>query len=348
MSVKMSAFSRAGRNKKVAMRSISKRYLFFLFYVLLLAGSVYAEDSMLFLESQMVYGYSSLLNSPVYYSLDSEHAEQKPSVGIEYRKRYTLDNQDLAGWTFQGRFAHDDANDTRTETQIYDAYFDYKFWFADIWAGHNRPAYGLNTILDTHQYLLQTLSAEGIGFERDWGGGVYTRFGEADLNITFTSGSGYMLDYSGNYLINTRISYGILNKDNYTAGVSFANGQIYDMVDYHRLRDNLCQTTSGGMDFSMNIRKWEFKFETSIGNMSGNNVNGTLVRVGYNLLAKNRLKLEVQPVFVTNIDNGTYSKIYCGASYTFTDNLAFRAMYEYNGIDNDHSVVGQLYFHQRV
>ena len=312
------------------------------------AGCTYASDTILSLESQMVAGYSSLQDKTIYYSIDPNHAEQKPSIGLNLTKRYTNSAGDWGGVSFQGRVAQDDANDNHIETQIFDAYFGYKFWFADMWLGHNKPAYGLNSILDTHSALIQTLTADGTGFERDWGMGFYSTYGEGDINITFTSGSGYMIYYSGNYMINTRLSYGILDKDNYTVGLSFRNGQIYDMIDYHRLNDNLYSTTSGGMDFSWNVKRFEFKFEASIGTMGTSDINGTLLRIGYNLIPKNKLKLEVQPVLSRTIDQGPAYKMYCGISYALTNYLAIRAMYEYNNFTNDHMSIGQVYFNRRI
>ena len=321
---------------------------FFLLFVLFMANRAYSSDSILFLEGQMVAGYSSLQDKIIYYSIDSDHAEQKPSLGINLSKRYTNSHGDWGGLSFQGRVAHDDANDSHTETQIFDAYFDYKFWFADMWVGHNKPAYGLNTILDTHSALLQTLTAEGIGFERDWGAGLYSTYGEGDISISFTSGSGYMIYYDGNYLINTRLSYGILDKDKYTVGLSFANGQIFDMIDYHRLSSNLYPTTSAGTDFSWNLNRFEFKFEASIGTMGEYDINGTLLRIGYNLTPKNKLKLEVQPVLSRTIQEGPTCKVYSGISWALTDYLALRAMFEYNNFTNDHMVITQVYFNRRV
>jgi hypothetical protein len=217
-----------------------------------------------------------------------------------------------------------------------------------MWLGHNKPAYGLNAILDTHSALIQTLTAEGIGFERDWGMGLYSTYGEGDISVTFTSGSGYMIYLSGNYLINTRLSYGILERDNYTVGMSFGNGQIYDMVDYHRMSDILYPSTSGGVDFSWNLKRFEVKFEASIGTMGSNDVNGTLLRIGYNLIPKNKLKIEVQPVLSRTIDEGPAYKMYSGISYALTDYLAIRAMYEYNNFTNDHTTITQVYFNRRI
>ena len=323
---------------------ISILFLFLFF----LACRAYAADSILSIEAQMVAGYSTLQDKIIYYSIDPYHAEQKPSIGLNLSQRYKNSTGDWGGISFQGRFAHDDTNDSSTESQIFDAYFDYKFWFADMWAGHHRPAYGLNTILDTHSALLQTLTAEGIGFERDWGAGFYSTYGEGDINITFTTGSGYMIYYAGNYLINTRLSYGILDKDNYTVGLSFANGQIFDMIDYHRLNSNLYPTNSAGMDLSWNLNRFEFKFEASIGTMGDYDINGTLLRVGYNLIPKNKLKLEVQPVLSRTIDEGPTYKFYGGISYALTDYLALRAMYEYNNFTTDRMVITQVYFNRRV
>jgi len=312
---------------------------------LLIAVNAGASDSVLFLETQMVGGYSSLQNQTVYYSMDSNHALQKPSVGIDYFRKISSGSGEWGTLSFQGRVAHDDANDNHIETQIYNAYIQHDFWFGDIWAGHNKPSFGLNAALDSRAALIQTLTAEGLGFGWDWGAGYYTQFSGGDISVSFTSGSGFMMYYQGNYLFSTRFSYGILNKDNYSIGLSFSNGNIFDMVDYHRLSDTLYSATSGGVDFSWNIKKIELKCESIIGSMGCNDINGTLVRVGYNLLKDNRMKLELQPMVSSTIDNGQDYKIYSGITYMLSRFFTIRAMYEYNHFNNDHLTIGQLYYY---
>jgi hypothetical protein len=311
-------------------------------------SEVWASDSLLYIETQMVTGYSSLNNKLIYYSMDQEQAMQKPSVGIDYIKNYSSDYGDWGELAFQGRAAYDDTYNSHIETQIYNAFFKLKLDYADIWVGHHKPAFGLNSILDTHGTLLQTLTAEGLGFESDWGAGAYKVFDDADLNFTLTSGSGFELYDSGNYLACTRYSYGILNKDNYTFGVSLNHGQIYDMMDYHRVYDYLFLTSMAGVDFSWNIRYFEFKFESTEGTMGDYQVNGTLIRIGYNLLEENRLKLELQPTLSKTVDEGQGYKIYFGVSYTLNEYLALRTMYEYDHFNGDHSVIGQVYYYRKI
>ena len=307
-----------------------------------------ASDSLLFVEGQMVAGYSSAQNKLIYYSMSQEQAMQKPSVGIDYIKKYSSDYGDWGTLAFQARAAYDDTYNSHIETQIYNAYFKLKSRYADVWVGHNKQAFGLNSFLDSHGYLLQTLTAEGLGFERDWGLGAYKVFDNGDLDFSLTSGSGFLLYYSGNYLASTRLSYGVLNRDNYTLGLSLSHGQIYDMMDYHRVHDYLFLASMAGADFSWNIRNLEFKFESDAGTMGNYQVNGTLIRLGYNLLEENRLKLEAQPVFLKTVDEGQDYKIYLGASYTLNEYLALRAMYVYDHFIGDHSVIGQVYYYRKI
>ena len=309
---------------------------------------VWASGSLLYLETQMVAGYSSARNKFVYYSMSQEQAMQKPSIGVDYIQKLSTEYGDWGELAFQGRAAYDETYDSHIETQIYNAYFKLKLGFSDLWVGHNKPAFGLNSILDSHGYLLQTLTAEGFGFERDWGAGLYAVYDKGDLSVTLTSGSGFLLYNSGNYLASARLSYGVLNKDNYTLGLSASQGQIFDMMDYSRIRDYLIAASMGGVDFSWNARAFEFKFESDFGTMDDNQVNGTLVRLGYNLLEENRLKVEVQPTLSRTIDEGQDYRIYSGVSYTLNQYLALRAMHVYDHFNGDHSVVGQVYYYRKI
>ena len=312
------------------------------------ASQVLASDSLLYLETQMVAGYSSLQQKMIYYSMNQQMAMQKPSVGIDYVKKYSSDYGDWGTLALQGRVAYDETYNSHVETQIYNAYILRKLGYADVWIGHNKPAFGLNSIVDSHGYLLQTLTSEGFGFERDWGAGGYMVFDKGDLNFTLTSGSGFLLYYSGNYLASTRLSYGILNKDNYTAGLSFSNGQIYDMMDYHRIHDYLFQTSLAGVDFSWNTHNFEVKFESTAGTMGSYQVNATLVRLSYNILEENRLKIEAQPVLSKTVDEGQDYKVYGGISYILNEYLALRTMYVYDHFSGDHSVIGQAYYYRKI
>ena len=80
--------------------------------------------------------------------------------------------RDIGTLAVQARLAYDPEEGGKAQFQLYNAYFRYKAGFADIWAGHSRPALGLSSVLDSHALLLPTLAMTGYGFDRDWGVGI--------------------------------------------------------------------------------------------------------------------------------------------------------------------------------
>jgi hypothetical protein len=85
-----------------------------------------------------------------------------------------------------------------------------------------------------------------------------------------------------------------------------------------------------------------------LGNTNSEEISGTLLRFGINLLEENRLKLEIQPVFTKTIMQSNDYKVYSGISYTLNEYLSLRSMYWYDHYANERSIIGQLYFYRRI
>ena len=84
---------------------------------------VLASDSLIYLETQMVAGYSSLQEKIIYYSMNQNMAMQKPSVGIDLIKKYSSDYGDWGTLAVQARVAYDYTYYNHLETEIFNAYF---------------------------------------------------------------------------------------------------------------------------------------------------------------------------------------------------------------------------------
>ena len=94
---------------------------------------------------------------------------QKPSLGFDYVQRFSGATGDFAVLAVQGRLAWNQEGEKTFEPQLYNAYLKFKLTAADLWIGHNRPRFGLSSVLDSHGTLLQPLAMMGFGFDRDWG-----------------------------------------------------------------------------------------------------------------------------------------------------------------------------------
>jgi hypothetical protein len=271
---------------------------------------------------------------------------QRSSLGVDYIQRLSSDNGDWGQAALQARLPYDGLG--AVQPQVYNAYLKGKFSFGDLWIGHDRPAFGLSSYLDTHGTLLQTLAMEGLGFDRDWGLGFYKTYADGDLAFTLTTGSGMPLVESSNYLADLRFSYGVLERDNVTVGLSLTKGSVLNIMGYQQMGDALIDREMAGLDASFNWLNYEFKVESVAGGQDGLLTSGTLFRAGVNLLDENRLKFEVQPVLLTHQGQTDDLKVYTGATFILNDSLTLRAMDVYDSLNQSNNVVGQVYFYRRL
>jgi len=315
--------------------------------LLSLSGSALAQDSLFYLEIQGLLGYSSPQNKLIFFSHDQLEAMQKPSLGFDYVQRFSTAIKDFGVLAVQGRLAVNAEGEKPLEPQLYNAYFKYKAPGADIWFGHNRPAFGLSSYFDTHASLLQTLVMNRYGFDRDWGLGVSRNFSRGDIGFSLSAGSGMPLYFKGNYLLCGRISYGILNQDNTNVGFSAAYGQTLDTMGYHLLSPDPMLYKMLGVDFSYFWNNWETRFEVQAGNKMGENSLALYWLAGINLLEEGRLKLEAQPVFRKQGGRTTFD-FAAGVTWLATRDVTLRAVYAYDHMERGSRVVFQVYFYKRI
>jgi hypothetical protein len=69
--------------------------------------------------------------------------------------------------------------------------------FTTLWVGHNRPAFGLNPVIDTHGTTWHTLVMQNLGVEEDWGVGGNGYLGSTDYRFSVTTHSDMALDDKG-------------------------------------------------------------------------------------------------------------------------------------------------------
>jgi hypothetical protein len=276
----------------------------------------------------------------------SEDVMQKPSAGMDFLKRFSGEHGDFGAFALQYRLAYDDEED-RLQSQVYNAFFKYKAGWSDIWMGHNRPAMGLSSYLDSHGVLLQPLTMNGFGFDRDWGGGSYKDFDWGNVGFSVTTGTGMPVRFNGNYMAAARISHGYLSQDNYNAGFSASYGETLGVMGYEMMDDDPKETALAGLDGTL---LWDF-FETRLEVMAGKNRDenafAAFFRGGVNLLDEGRLKLEVQPVYLKIEDEDNY-QLAAGVSYLLTGDITLRSMYLYDDDMEDNRFVIQIYLYKKV
>jgi len=312
-----------------------------------LPASAFASSRLLYLEAQGVAGYSDKDDSVLWHSESNEDVMQKSSVGFDFIQRLSGERGDFGLIALQGRLAYDPDAEDEIEPQLYNAYYKHKAGWADLWAGHNRPAFGLSSVLDTHALLLPTLAMHGFGFDRDWGFGAGRDFAWGNLSASLTAGSGMPLRFEGNYLAALRAAKGILSQDNWELGFSLGAGETLHTMGYEVMHDEPLPFAMAGADFTYLWDNYEARFEAMGGTNRDEDALALFARLGMNLLDEGRLKLEVQPEYSKIGDHDGF-RFSIGPTYQLTDELTLRAMCRSDEHDDEQRAVLQLYYYRKL
>ncbi|MDR3112190.1 MAG: hypothetical protein LBU55_03350 [Elusimicrobiota bacterium] len=317
--------------------------LFTILSVFIISRNLYASSSLLFLEFQGIGGYSFSGQKFIYHSVHEDDVMQKNSAGFDFIKKFSSDTSDILTLALQVRAAYEDVS-KKVQLQIYNAYLKTKTSYVDIWAGHNRIAFGLESYWDTHGTLIQPLSMHGFGFDRDWGIGISKDTQKGNVQAALSLATGMAFSTQDNWLISSRISHGVLSYDNYTAGVSFMGGKTLEVMGFDIMKNGLKSSTLFAFDFAYNHNNFEHKTELVYGLKNSTEAAAGLYNFSVNFLEENKLKLEVQGIY-TKIGNN--EKYFCdvGVSYKINSDLTIRTMYEYVGKIGESKVVGQIYYY---
>jgi hypothetical protein len=309
------------------------------------AGGVRAQSMLFYFELQAVGAYSTASGKVEPFSLVEDEAMQRPSLGFDLVKRFAGKTGDIGVLAVQARLAFDTNGNDNIEPQLFNAYFRLKTKFADMWIGHNRPALGLSSVLDSHALLLPAPAMLGYGFDRDWGVGL-----EKDLNwggaaASLTTGSGMPLYFEGNYLAAARVFKGVLARDNYSVGLSLSYGRVLETMGYTLVDPEPMAWSSAGLDATYVWRNLENRAEILVGSRGGDGTVLVFWRSGLSFLEEGRLKVEVQPVVTKNGETWEYS-LGSGLTYLLNADLAGRFMAYYDHERRDVRFAVQLYLYK--
>lgn len=304
-----------------------------------------AENYLFFREAQFVAGYYNSTGKINYYSMSSHDVMQKSGIGFDYIQRIAGKQRDLGLIAVQARLAYSPESSPEFEVQLYNAYFKYKARTADLWIGHNRPAFGLSANLDNHALLLPSPAMFGYGFDRDWGLGLNREFNRGGISASLTSGSGMPLLLRGNYLLALRFSRGILEEQNFNYGFSVGYGQTLETMGYKLEMNQPVSARMIGFDLTYLFTRFENRFDFIIGEKADKPAMLLFWRSGINFLAENKLRLEIQPAYsVKSEDNNLL--LFGGLSYQVNLSTTLRSMYRYDVDTADQSIVFQIYYYK--
>jgi hypothetical protein len=287
---------------------------------------------------------ASQSKADMYYAMNKDAEMQKPGIGVDYLQRFSGESGDWGSIGYQGRLALIVDNGVeRLEPQTYNAWLKVKTPLSDVWIGHNRPAFGLGSYLDSHPLLLRTLPLQGFGYDRDWGAGTSRDFSWGNLQLSATTGSGMPLYLNGNHLLAGRIGFGVLSEDNFTVGLSAGFGSTLE-TDGYSIYDPVPRAARlAGTDITLLHDSIEHRFDLLAGEWLGTRTLTAMYRFGYNFGPEQRLKVELQPTYWrSGSENWLFSACFSAA---FSSALTLRTLYEYNQRADDHRIIGQLYYY---
>lgn len=313
--------------------------------LILMAGGAGAQSRLFYLEIQGVGAYSTADRGFQAFSLTREDVMQKPSLGFDFVQRFAGRTRDYGVLALQARLAYGADARHPFQVQVYNAYFRYKAGFADFWIGHNKPALGLSSVLDSHALLLPTTAMLGFGFDRDWGLGAQRDLAWGGAAVSLTAGSGMPLYLRGNYLASGRVALGVPARDNYGLGLSFAGGKILDTMGYALMTPDPMPFAAIAADATYLWRNLENRFEVMAGRRAGTDFLALFWRGGLALLDEGRLKIEGQPIVIRTA-GAWKTEAAAGITWLLSADLSVRSMVLYDSSLKDTRFVLQLYYYK--
>ncbi len=321
--------------------------------ILMAFQPLFGDDQLLFLEGQLVGGYSSLTNGPILYSHHAKDSMQKPSLGFDYIRKFNNGFRDTGTLAVQYRVAYNESIKPRFESQIYNLYYKHKLPGFDLWMGSNRPAAGLSSYLDNHAALLPDMTMKVFTFDRDWGAGLDADRGWIRFAASATNGAGMRIyNKKGNYMLAARIGIGDFNKSNYTLGLSGIHGKVLEAMGYNLGHANsatgeytLHPEDYIGADGSLRYLNYFLKFDALSGQFYNQPARALLVRTGFNLLSEDRLSLEAQYLYSKHAVFNN-ANLAASVTYRITPDLALRALFDYDLRADESKIVGQIYYYK--
>jgi hypothetical protein len=336
--------------------------------LVLLAQSAMASDYLLYFEAQEIFGYASSLRKTVSYSINPQSEMQQPSLGFDYLQRISGEAGDVAVFALQGRVSvmpplqgagyqiepqsiRQEKDGYTLQPQIFNAWVKFKTPWAYVWVGHDRPAFGLASYFDSHGLLLETVGMRFGFYDRDWGVGGYHDFSWGNVAASLTSGTGMPfyqslpgLPFDSHYMAVTRVSYGVLERDNFSAGFSLGYGKTLETTGYTLMETEAFPMQMAGADLAVLQDNFEHRAELYTGKWLGSNLFALFYRIGVNLDPEARYKLEAQDMYWENLGIRDYRPALC-FSYQVTPNFTVRTSYAYDRYLNDNRTLLQLYYY---
>jgi len=313
--------------------------------MLLCTKPLSASTYLLFTEAQIAANWQETDDKWKLYSHHPHEVMQKPSLGFDYIQRLRDENGDFGIIAIQARLAYNQDVKPRFEPQLYNAYLKYKASAFNLWVGHNKPAFGLNTYLDNHAALLSDLAMKGFNFDRDWGMGLELEYKDLSFDNSLTTGSGMKLVADGSFLHSSRFALYDMSRDNRSFGISYRRGKTLEAMGYQIMHNaKLHPEYQYGFDAALRWENVELKTDLSMGEFMNKAAEAILVRGTWYALEEDRLQIEGQYLSTEKLSK-TYTEYSMGLNYRINTGLTARVASVYHLSSEDLGVMMQLYYY---
>jgi len=282
------------------------------------------------------------------------------SLGFEYYRKFSGEYGDYLTVDLQMRAAY--AGEKKPKQafglEIHNAWLEYKLMpELKIRGGHFTPSFGMETVVDTHSTLVQTLMEEDVGFTKDWGAQVRGSFPRFDYEASLQIGSGMSLRRKdGSFLATARI--GSPQGQNLQYGLSILYGDVLETEGMntfpksHLVSDGAVTKKRVGLDGQYLYGPYLFKTEVAYGRNDHDDVLGYLVEIDYTFPKKQNWELELQfrswinDLGMHSSDNST---LIFGTSYKLNQDFTLRAVFSHDfnmmGHEEENKFIVQLYYY---
>ncbi len=151
----------------------------------------------------------------------------------------------------------------------------------------------------------------------------------------------------GNYFLSGRYGFGVLNEDNFAAGLSFGYGQLRDVAGYHELSADLIDFAMAAADVTWLRNNLENRVEVMAGRRGGHGTLAAFWRIGLGLLEENRLRIELQPTAIITSGHSEFEYA-AGLTYLLHPDWTLRTVVTHSPAMNDTRVVFQVYYYKGI
>jgi len=291
----------------------------------------------------IVFGKDLFIEATLQNTIIENDSNISGSLGFEYFKKFSNDYGDFLSADLQVRvpYVFDDDFPESLTLEIHNAWLEYKAGLGKfIRAGHFSPAFGIESVTDTHGTLAQTLAMKNVGFKQDWGIGFRSFIGDFDYSLAVQAGSGMALR-KDSYLISGR--FASPSSDDFQYALSGLFGDVHNtmnMATYPVEKSmGVIYKKRVAVDFQYNFGAFYFKDEISIGYNEEDKIVSNFTEFNFKPFTLPDFIFTAQNKYFSINDTNSVNWL-TGASYKFFEMLTLSLLYDFS----DENIQFKIYY----